>query len=98
MSITSIFVLNVSLGCPIPVADDPNTVVIPKRGSPERFVQSLSYIMEDDMASHRSESPPLFGGHQTWKQRDKSFKVKPTMKVNNTGSCTFSHLNLTYFA
>lgn len=68
--------------CPIPVADDPNAVVIPKRGSPERFVESLSYIMEDDVASNRSESPPLFGGHQTWKQRDESFKVKPKMKVH----------------
>lgn len=68
------------LGCPIPVANDPNKVVIPKR-SPERFVQSLSYVMEDDLTNNGSQSAPLFGGHQTWKERDDSFKVKPTMKV-----------------
>ncbi|KAL2468513.1 hypothetical protein Fot_50089 [Forsythia ovata] len=68
--------------CTIPVADDPNKVVIPKRKSPEEVVQHLSYIMEDDIASNGSQSPPLFGGHQTWQQRDESFKVKPTMKVH----------------
>ncbi|KAL2542396.1 Protein of unknown function (DUF616) [Abeliophyllum distichum] len=68
--------------CSIPVADDPNEVVIPKRKSPEEVVQHLSYIMEDNIKSNGSQSPPLFGGHQTWQQRDESFKVKPTMKVH----------------
>lgn len=70
------------LGCPIPVADDPNKVVIPKERSPERFVQNLSYVMEDDVPSNGSHLAPLFGGHQTWQERDESFKVKPAMKVN----------------
>lgn len=71
------------LGCPIPVANDPNKVVIPKRRSPEKIVQSLSYIMEDDIANNGSQSP-LFGGHQSWQQREESFKPKSTMKVNTT--------------
>lgn len=68
--------------CPIPVVDDPNKVVIPKKRSPERFVRSLSYVMEDNLTNNGSQSAPLFGGHQTWKERDDSFKVKPTMKVH----------------
>lgn len=67
--------------CPIPVASDPSQVVIPKR-SPERLVQSLFYVMEDDMANNGSQSRPLFGGHQTWQQRESSFKLKPSMKVH----------------
>lgn len=67
--------------CPIPVANDPNKVVIPKRRSPEKIVQSLSYIMEDDIANNGSQSP-LFGGHQSWQQREESFKPKSTMKVH----------------
>ncbi|XP_022869983.1 uncharacterized protein LOC111389288 isoform X2 [Olea europaea var. sylvestris] len=68
--------------CPIPVADDPNEIVIPNRKSSDEVVQHLSYIMEDNIASNGSQSPPLFGGHQTWQQRDESFKVKPIMKVH----------------
>ncbi|XP_073309585.1 probable hexosyltransferase MUCI70 isoform X2 [Primulina huaijiensis] len=67
--------------CTIPAVDDPNKIVIPKDNSPENFVQKLSYIMEDIIQSNGSQSP-LFGGHQTWQQREESFKVKPTMKVH----------------
>ncbi|XP_075511309.1 putative hexosyltransferase MUCI70 [Primulina tabacum] len=67
--------------CPIPVADHPNKVAIPKTKSPEKFVQRLSYIMEDNIAGNGSQSP-LFGGHQTWQQREESFKIKPTMRVH----------------
>ncbi|XP_073139225.1 probable hexosyltransferase MUCI70 [Henckelia pumila] len=67
--------------CPIPVADDPNKIVIPEDNSPEKFVQRLSYIMEDIVPSNGSQAP-LFGGHQTWQQREESFKVNPTMKVH----------------
>ena len=38
--------------------------------------------MEDDLANNGSDSSPLFGGHQSWAQREKSFKPKPNMKVN----------------
>ncbi|CAI9098611.1 OLC1v1035291C2 [Oldenlandia corymbosa var. corymbosa] len=86
---STVFVMLNSMGlvnaphrCPIPVVDDPNTIVIPKRRSPDKFVQSLSYVLEDKMAMNGSQSVPLFGGHETWKQRDESFKVKPTMKVH----------------
>lgn len=68
--------------CPIPVANDPNKVVIPERRTPQKFVQRLSYIMEDDGAKNGSQSRPLFGGHQSWSQRDESFKLKSTMKVH----------------
>lgn len=71
-----------SLGCPIPVANDPNKVVIPERRTPEKFIQKLSYIMEDDGAKNGTQSRPLFGGHQSWLQREESFKLKSTMKVN----------------
>ncbi|XP_022876150.1 uncharacterized protein LOC111394529 isoform X1 [Olea europaea var. sylvestris] len=68
--------------CPIPVADDPDKIVIPTRKSPEKIVQNLSYIMRDNISSNGSQSTSLFGGHQTWQQRDESFKVKSTMKVH----------------
>ena len=69
------------LGCPIPVADDPEKVVIPKRWTPSKVVQHLSYFMEDEVGDNGSQSPLLFGGHQSWSQRDESFKLKSTMKV-----------------
>ncbi|XP_060168660.1 probable hexosyltransferase MUCI70 isoform X2 [Lycium barbarum] len=81
-AIQSLGLVTPSHRCSIPVADDPNKIVIPKRRSPEKYVQSLSYFMEDDTATNGSQSPPLFGGHITWQQRDESFKVKPNMKVH----------------
>ncbi|KAL1563474.1 putative hexosyltransferase MUCI70 [Salvia divinorum] len=81
--------------CPIPIAGDPNKIVIPKKRSPEKLIRRLSYIMEDSPINDRSkssplyrtaingkQSTPLFGGHQTWQQRDESFKIKPTMEVH----------------
>ncbi|KAL6509098.1 hypothetical protein OROGR_023205 [Orobanche gracilis] len=68
--------------CPIPVVDDPNKIVIPKKRTPEKFVQRLSYFVEDSIAINGSQSSPLFGGHQTWQQREESFKINPTMKVH----------------
>ncbi|KAK4391359.1 hypothetical protein Sango_1913700 [Sesamum angolense] len=69
--------------CTIPVANDPYSIVIPKK-SHEKLVQRLSYIVED-IATNGSQSSPLFGGHQTWQQREESFKIKPTMKVTSLG-------------
>ncbi|XP_057966412.1 probable hexosyltransferase MUCI70 [Malania oleifera] len=68
--------------CPIPVTLDPNKVVIPKRRTPDETVLNLSYIMEDELVNNGSQSSPLFGGHQTWSQREESFKLKPTMEVH----------------
>lgn len=65
--------------CSIPLANDPEKVIIPQERSPSKFVQSLSYFEVDDAGS---ESTPLFGGHQTWKQREDSFKLKSSMKVH----------------
>jgi len=66
-----------STGCPIPVADDPNAVAIPKR-TPNTIVKKLSYITVDKQDKDPS---PLFGGRQNWKQREESFKLNSTMKV-----------------
>ncbi|KAL8497783.1 hypothetical protein ACS0TY_021207 [Phlomoides rotata] len=79
--------------CPIPVANDPNIIVIPKKRTPEKLVQRLSYITEDKIpkngspsfppfVGNGSQSSPLFGGHQTWQQREESFKIKQTMQVH----------------
>lgn len=74
------------LGCPIPLADDLDKIVIPKRRTPDKVVHRLSYITEDNIANNGSQSPPgppLFGGHQSWLQRQESFNLKSTMKVKN---------------
>nr|XP_043625136.1 probable hexosyltransferase MUCI70 [Erigeron canadensis] len=68
--------------CSIPLASDPEKVVIPEKRTPSKFVQSLSYFEEDDAYINGSESSPLFGGHQTWKQREDSFKLKSSTKVH----------------
>ncbi|VAI93807.1 uncharacterized protein LOC119340726 isoform X1 [Triticum dicoccoides] len=64
--------------CSIPVEDDPDAVVVPKR-TPNEIVKKLSYITVD---KRDKVSPPLFGGRQTWKQREESFKLNATMKVH----------------
>lgn len=71
------------LGCAIPLADDPDKVIIPKGRTPDKIVQNLSYIRDDEINKSGPWSTPLFGGHQSWLQRDESFKLKPTMKVYN---------------
>lgn len=78
--LTSYFV---HLGCPIPLADDPNIIVIPKR-TPDTIPKTLSYIMEDEEGNNSEKSQPLFGGHQSWLQRENSFKLNTTMKVDMT--------------
>ncbi|KAI8533207.1 hypothetical protein RHMOL_Rhmol11G0279300 [Rhododendron molle] len=71
--------------CPIPLADDLDKIVIPKRRTPDKVVHRLSYITEDNIANNGSQSPPgppLCGGHQSWLQRQESFNLKSTMKVH----------------
>ncbi|KAK6151638.1 hypothetical protein DH2020_014273 [Rehmannia glutinosa] len=51
---------NYPKSCPIPVADDPNKIVIPEKRTPEKLVQRLSYITEDSNATNGSQSSPLF--------------------------------------
>ncbi|TXG64911.1 hypothetical protein EZV62_011905 [Acer yangbiense] len=68
--------------CPIPVADDPDKIVIPEKRTPDTIVKNLNYILEDEFVHNESQSSPLFGGHQSWSQREESFKLKPTMKVH----------------
>lgn len=69
-------------GCPIPVADDPDKIVIPKGRTLDTIVKNLTYVMEDEPVKNGSQSSPLFGGHQSWRQREKSFKLSSFMKVN----------------
>ncbi|XP_077246710.1 putative hexosyltransferase MUCI70 isoform X2 [Tasmannia lanceolata] len=68
--------------CPIPLSDDPDAVVIPKRETPDTVPKSLSYILEDELAKSEPETTPLFGGNQSWAQREESFKLNSTMKVH----------------
>lgn len=68
--------------CSIPLAKEPEKVVIPKRRTPDTIVQHLSYVMKDEAARKDSQSPPLFGGHESWSQREDSFKLKSSMKVH----------------
>lgn len=68
--------------CPIPLANDPEKVVIPKRRTPDTIVQHLSYVMKDEAASNGSQSAPLFGGHESWSLREDSFKLKSTLKLH----------------
>ncbi|KAI8553978.1 hypothetical protein RHMOL_Rhmol05G0060800 [Rhododendron molle] len=67
--------------CLIPVADDPEKIIIPKR-TPSKVVEQLTYITEDVVGNNGSSLPPLFGGHQSWLQRDESFELKSSMKVH----------------
>lgn len=44
-------------------------------------MKNLSYVIEDELLNNGSQSAALFGGHQSWSQREESFKLKSTMKV-----------------
>ncbi|CAN0845786.1 Probable hexosyltransferase MUCI70 [Linum grandiflorum] len=66
--------------CPIPVANDPDKIVIPEGKTSDSIINNLSYIMDDDPVNNGSS--PLFGGHISWSQREESFKLKPSMKVH----------------
>lgn len=68
--------------CPIPLADNPDDIVIPKISAIDTMPQKLSYVLEDDSIKANPQSSPLFGGHQSWKQREESFNIEPTMKVH----------------
>ncbi|KAL6965128.1 hypothetical protein U1Q18_036183, partial [Sarracenia purpurea var. burkii] len=68
--------------CPIPLVDDPNKIVIPKGTTPSKIVKHLTYNTVDEVGNNGSHSPPLFGGHQSWLQREEIFKLKSTMKVH----------------
>ncbi|KAJ9178777.1 hypothetical protein P3X46_010634 [Hevea brasiliensis] len=68
--------------CPIPVANNPNKIVIPEGGTPDKIVKNLSYFMEDELVNNGSQPSPLFGGHQSWSQREESFKLNSSMKVH----------------
>ncbi|XP_074275703.1 putative hexosyltransferase MUCI70 isoform X1 [Silene latifolia] len=73
--------------CFIPVADDPDAIVIPEQRTPDTIVLNLTYIVEDEAIDTISDSQPLFGGNISWSQREESFRLKPTMKVH----CGFIH-------
>jgi len=70
------------LGCPIPLSNDPDKIVIPTRRTSDKTVKNLSYFTKDEIPNDSSQSFPLFGGHLSWKQREESFKLKSNMKVN----------------
>uniref|UniRef100_A0A7N0U588 TOD1/MUCI70 glycosyltransferase-like domain-containing protein n=1 Tax=Kalanchoe fedtschenkoi TaxID=63787 RepID=A0A7N0U588_KALFE len=69
--------------CSIPLANDVAKVAIPRERTPDVILENLSYFEEDDDLKNGTESTtPLFGGHQSWAQRDQSFKLSKTMKVH----------------
>lgn len=68
--------------CPIPLANDPDGVAIPSGRTPDKIVANLHYVMDDEEINNSSKSPPLFGGRETWTQREESFKLNSTMKVH----------------
>ncbi|KAJ0074708.1 hypothetical protein Patl1_37651 [Pistacia atlantica] len=86
--------------CPIPVADDPNRIVIPKERTPDEIIKNLTYIMEEVFVNNGSHSFPLFGGNQSWSQREESFKLNSTMKVHcgfmRNGGAEMSSLDVKY--
>lgn len=44
-------------------------------------MKDLTYIEEEDLIKNGSQYIPLFGGNESWEQREDSFKLKPSMKV-----------------
>lgn len=52
--------------------DNPDAVVIPEGKTLHTILNDLLYYTVDQLAKSSSE-PPLFGGHQSWKQREESF-------------------------
>ncbi|XP_044508896.1 probable hexosyltransferase MUCI70 isoform X3 [Mangifera indica] len=86
--------------CPVPVADEPNRIVIPKERTPNNIVKNLTYIMEEVFVNNGSQSFPLFGGNQSWSQREESFKLNSTMKVHcgfmRNGGAEMSSLDVNY--
>ncbi|GFP88814.1 hypothetical protein PHJA_001025100 [Phtheirospermum japonicum] len=87
--------------CPIPLSNDPNRVYIPENTSSDNIMKKLAYFTEDELSSSkRSKSFPLFGGHQTWRQRNESFKLNSSMKVHcgfmrNSGA-EMNHVDMKY--
>ncbi|KAL9671698.1 hypothetical protein QQ045_009268 [Rhodiola kirilowii] len=74
--------------CSIPLANNVDKVAIPKDTTPDVILENLSYIEEDvDQNNGNESTTPIFGGHQSWAQRDQSFKLEKTMKVH----CGFIH-------
>lgn len=66
------------LGCPIPVAYDPDKVLLPTGKTQDTILRNLTYITEDESSMTQF---PLFGGNITWSEREESFKLRPEMKV-----------------
>eukprot|EP00250_Pteridium_aquilinum_P004471 c14674_g1_i1 orf=78-1463(-) len=64
--------------CSIPLLDDPSAVRVPVAKSYMSDL-NLTYIQRDPAPF---AGRPLFGGYQTWKQREESFKLRPQMKIH----------------
>ncbi|KAJ6843440.1 uncharacterized protein M6B38_296635 [Iris pallida] len=82
--------------CPIPLADDPDDVIIPER-TPDVIPKSLSYILVDE---NDAQTPALFGGNQSWSDREKSFNLNANMKVHcgftKTGGADMDAIDVKY--
>ncbi|KAL0923497.1 hypothetical protein M5K25_007556 [Dendrobium thyrsiflorum] len=61
--------------CSIPLADDPDAIIIPDK-TLDIIPKELLYVEVDN------QFPPLFGGHQSWSEREDSFKLNKSMMVH----------------
>eukprot|EP00249_Psilotum_nudum_P011614 c23276_g1_i1 orf=267-1742(+) len=68
--------------CFIPLWDNPYTVEVPPQKPDETYPLNLTFVTNDAAVDTDSALVPLFGGYQTWEERDESFKIKPQMEVH----------------
>lgn len=70
-------------GCPILLMGDAVLVRFPElKRSITSVPQNLTYIVEENLKNTEDPSISiLFGGNQTWQQREESFALKSRMKV-----------------
>lgn len=68
--------------CSIPLLDDPYNVKIPASRLEDQYPVNLTYIEIDPANIADLKATPLFGGYQTWQQREDSFQLKPRMEVH----------------
>lgn len=71
--------------CLVPLADDPDSIIIPEmKTAGDEVVRHLSYVQKDEtpMGDTDGNSLSLFGGHHNWRQREANFKLNATMKMH----------------
>ncbi|PPS06283.1 hypothetical protein GOBAR_AA14364 [Gossypium barbadense] len=72
--------------CPIPLASDPEKIVIPDGKTPDVIVKGLTYIEEEDLVNNGSHTFPLFGGFVSYMLRTNIEYVKKCRFVVASGT------------